>query len=290
MAGSGEMQDIKRRVRSVTSIEHITNAMRLVSSAKLRRAKSTFEGAQEYFHYVIDSIQEIFHNSSEIPQKYLRQEDREIKNTCYIIVTSNRGLAGSFNTNVIKEAERIMNSNRDGSYIVAIGSKGKEYFSKRGYEIIAEYMRPPENISFLESHQISSPIIDLYNQEKIDEVVIIHTSFISSLEQRVISETLLPFDAVHDPNILSYEKQVEYEPSTEEVFNYLVPKFVEIMIYGSIIESATCEHASRRIAMENATDNAKSMIDDLNLFYNRARQAAITSEITEIVSGADALK
>ena len=290
MAGTGTMQDIKRRIRSVTSIEHITNAMKLVSAAKLRRAKITFEKTQEYFHYVTEAIQEIFNNHNDIPYKYLKHDEREIKTTCYVIITSNRGLAGSFNANVIKKAEAEIKADWEKPYIVAVGSKGRDYFAKRNYEIASEYMRPPENISFIETQGISQPIIEMYDNEKIDEVIMIYTSFVSSLEQRVVVKTLLPFEIEQDPDMDLLEKQVEYEPSANDVFNYLVPKYVEIMIYNAIVESATCEHAARRMAMENATDNAQQAIEELNLTYNRARQAAITKEITEIVSGADALE
>ncbi len=290
MAGSGNMQDIKRRIRSVTSIEHITNAMKLVSAAKLRRAKATFEKTQEYFHYVTESIQEIFNNHNDIPDKYLKHNDREQKSTGYIVITSNRGLAGSFNANVIKMAESKIKADPKRPYIIAIGSRGREFFAKRNYEITSEYLRPPENISFTETQEISKPVIDMYDEGIIDEVVIVYTSFVSPLEQRVVEKTLLPFEVEMDPDVEPLEKQVEYEPSTEDVFNYLVPKYVEIMIYNAIVESATCEHAARRMAMENATDNAQQAIEELNLTFNRARQAAITSEITEIVSGADALE
>ncbi len=286
---SNNMRDIKRRIRSVNSMEHITNAMKLVSAAKLRKAKSTFEKTREYFHYVTESIEEIFHNTNEVPQHYLAGS-REIKTTCYIIVTSSRGLCGSFNSNVIKEAARQIAEDPEKPVIVAVGTKGKEFFEKRTYEICSEYMLPPESISFLETHEISKPIIEMYNQGKIDEVVLIYTSFVSSLEQKVKSITLLPFEVSRDLEMPRLDKQVEYEPSVDDVFNYLVPKYVEIMVYGAIVESATCEHAARRMAMENATDNAREMIGELTLFYNRTRQAAITNEISEIVGGAEALK
>jgi len=288
MAGSAAIQDIKRRVKSVTSIEHITNAMKLVSAAKLRRAKATFENTREYFFYVTETIADIFNNTADIPTKYLRG-GRDIKTTCYIIVTSNRGLAGSFNSNIIKLAEQEMRGDPEKPYVVAVGSKGRDYFKRRDYEISGEYLLPPEDISFVATHNISKPIIDLYNEGTVDEVVLIYTSFISALDQRPKKVTLLPFDIGNDPDVLPFEKPIEYDPSPSEVFNYLVPKYVEIMIYGAIVESATCEHAARRMAMENATDNAQSMISELNLTFNRARQAAITNEITEIVSGADAL-
>ena len=286
---TSNMRDIKRRIKSVNSMEHITNAMKLVSAAKLRKAKATYERTREYFHYVTEAIEEIFNNTKEVPQEYLAG-NREIKTTCYIIVTSSRGLCGGFNSNVIKEAAREIEDDPEKPVIIAVGTKGRDFFQKRGYEIHGEYMAPPESISFIETHDISKPIIDMYDKGEIDEVVLIYTSFISTLEQRVKSVTLLPFEISLDPDIPKNEKLVEYEPSVQDVFNYLVPKYVEIMIYGAIVESATCEHAARRMAMENATDNAREVNAELTLFYNRTRQAAITNEISEIVGGAEALK
>lgn len=286
---SNSMQDIKRRIKSVNSTEHITSAMKLVSAAKLRRAKATFEKTTEYFHYITESIADIFNNISDVPEQYLAG-NREVKKSCYIIITSCRGLCGSFNSNVIKEAEAKLQDYEEKPEIIAIGTKGMEYFQKRGYNIYSEYSAPPEDISFLETREISKPIIDMYNSGEIDEVVLVYTSFKNSMEQEVKYQTLLPFDIENDPEIIKHEKQVEYEPSVEEVFNYLVPKYVEIKVYGAIVESATCEHAARRIAMENATDSAREMLEDLSLFYNRARQAAITDAIIEIVSGSEAQK
>ena len=283
------MQDIKRRIRSVTSTEHITNAMKLVSAGKLRKAKAIFEKTNENSHYITHTIAEIFNSSQDIPPEYLAG-NREIKTTCYIIVTSCRGLCGGFNSNVLKEAQREIDADWEKPVIFAIGSKGKEYFEKRGYEIYGDYLAPPENISFLETREMSVPIIEMYNRGEIDEVVLIYTSFISSMEQEVKNVTLLPFEIEKDPDIIRNSKPVEYEPSVEAVFNYLVPKYVEMMIYGAVVESATCEHAARRMAMENATDNAREMLDKLSLNYNRARQSAITDEIIEIVDGSEAQK
>jgi F-type H+-transporting ATPase subunit gamma len=299
MAGSGNMQDIKRRVRSVTSIEHITNAMKLVSAAKLRRAKQMLDKTQEYFRYVTDAIREVMSTTEDVPTMYMAGS-REIKKTCYILVTSNRGLAGSFSVNVIKKAEQAIRERDSEAVIVAVGAKGRDYFDRRGYDILSEHTLPPENITFVETRDISRPLREMFEKGEIDEIVLVHMSFITPLEQRPKAIRVLPFDIeTHtgekapekiDKKDLPANHQVEYEPSPEAVFSYLVPKFVEIMIFGAIIESATCEHAARRMAMENATDNAKDMISGLNLTYNRARQAAITREITEIVSGADALK
>jgi len=270
-------------------MEHITNAMKLVSAAKLRKAKATYEKTNQYFHYITHSIEEIFNNAEEVPKRYLTGS-REVKTTCYIIITGSRGLCGAFNSNVIKEAEREMKSDWEKPLVIAIGSRGKDYFGKRGYDIYKEYTDPPETIPFLKTQEMSKPIIEMYNEGKIDEIVLIYTSYISQLEQEVKNITLLPFDVEPDPEIIRHNKSVEYEPSVEDVFNYLVPKYVEIMIYGAMVESATCEHAARRIAMESATDNARDMLEDLSLFYNRARQTDITNQIIEIVAGSEAQK
>ena len=283
------MQDVKRRMRSVTSMEHITNAMKLVSAAKLRRAKATFEKSNEQFHFITQSIAEIFNNTTSIPERYL-EGTREIKNTCYIVLTSSKGLCGGFNSNVIKEAERLMSEHTDEPSIVAIGTKGRDYFAKNGVDIIADYPDPPETISFLATQKMSRPIIEQYDKGEIDEVILVYTSYLSTLDQQVKSVRLLPFNPETDPNVIKNEKEIEYEPSMEEVFNYLVPKYVETMLYSAIVESATCEHAARRMAMENATDNAREMLGELELNYNRARQTAITNQLIEIVSGSEAQK
>ena len=290
MAGSN-MREIKRRLNSITSMKHITNAMRLVSAAKLRRAKSIFEKSRRNFHYITETIEEVFYNTEGVPQLYL-MGNREIKRTVYIVITSCKGLCGSFNSNVIKHTTEIINEYEDKEeppLIVAIGTKGKEYFERRDYEIISEYRLPPEDITFMETQEISQPLIEMYERGQVDEIVLVSTSFVTSLEQKVYDKTILPIEVEGDPYSHRIYNHVEYEPSVQEVFNYLIPKYVEIMIYNAIIESATCEHAARRIAMENATENAKGMIDDLNLTYNRTRQAAITNEISEIVGGAEAL-
>ena len=286
---SDNMQDIKRRIKSVTSTEHITNAMKLVSAGKLRKAKAIFEKTNENSHYITHTIAEIFNNSKEIPEHYLAG-NREIKTTCYIVVTSCRGLCGGFNTNVLKAAQHEIDLDWEEPLIIAIGDRGKEYFEKRGYNVYSDYLAPPENISFLETREMSAPVIDMYNRGEIDEVMLIYTSFISSMEQEVKTVTLLPFEIESDPDIMKNSKPVEYEPSVEAVVNYLVPKYVEMMIHAAVVESATCEHAARRTAMENATDNAREMLEQLSLNYNRARQSAITDEIIEIVAGSEAQK
>ncbi|MEF9922114.1 MAG: ATP synthase F1 subunit gamma [Anaerovoracaceae bacterium] len=284
-----QMQDIKRRIKSIGSTEHITNAMRLVSSSKFRKAKANFDKKTEYFNYITKAIAETFENGQDVPMEFLAG-NREIKTSCYVLVTSCGGLCGSFNSTVIKELEKDIKEADDNTKIVAIGTRGKEYFERRGYNIIESYCAPAENVTFLETHDISKPLIEMYRAGEIDEIIIVYTSFINTLKQEVKSVRLLPFDLEAAPDGETHKQEMEYEPSVEEVFNYLVPKYVEIMVFEAVLESATCEYAARRTAMENATDNAKDMLSQLSIYYNRARQAAITDEIIEIVAGSEAQK
>jgi F-type H+-transporting ATPase subunit gamma len=174
--------------------------------------------------------------------------------------------------------------------VVAVGSKGRDYFAKEGIEIIGDYEDPPETISFLATQQLSRPIIKMYEDGEIDEVVLVYTAYLSTLDQQATAIRMLPFKPETNNNVMMHDKDIEYGPSMEAVFNYLVPKYVETMVYNAIVESATCEHAARRMAMENATDNARDMLQELSLNYNRARQAAITNQLIEIVSGSEAQK
>ncbi|MBQ0004763.1 MAG: ATP synthase F1 subunit gamma [Clostridiales bacterium] len=281
------MQDIKRRIKSVTSTERITNSMKLVSAGKLRKAKAIFEKTNENSHFITQTISELFNSGEDVPKEFLAGA-REVKTTAYIVITSSRGLCGGFNTNVLKRAQAEINAGEGKPIILTIGQKSKDYFSKRGYEIVGEYLEAPEAITFLEAKAVISPLLEMYERGEVDKIQLIYTSFKSAMEQVVVSNTMLPFSIEEniDENAISH--QVDYEPSPEVVFNYLIPKYVEIMIYSAVVESATCEHAARRMAMENATDNAREMLGNLNLTYNRARQTAITNEIIEIVAGSEA--
>lgn len=288
---ASNMQDIKRRIKSVNSTEHITNAMKLVSAAKLRRAKATFEKSNQYFRAITADIEGIFQTAEELPSIYVKAES-EIKKVCYIVITSNKGLCGAFNSNVIKEAEAQMRDCDAPPVLIAIGTKGRDYFSKRGYYVDRELTVSSETITLKDVRDIKERVFELYCSGEIDEVKLIYTSFKNNMEQVVVASRILPFyledDMLPIETVEPQKAEIEYEPSPEEVFDYLIPKYVEIKLYGAVVESATCEHAARRMAMENATDNARDMLGSLSLFYNRARQSAITNEIIEVVSGAEA--
>lgn len=282
------MRDIKRRIKSVSSTERITNSMKLISAGKLRRARRLYEETHENSRFITNTISELFRSSEDVPEKYL-DDSRKQERTAYIIITSSKGLCGGFNTNVLKRAQERFDEEHAAPLIVAIGGKGLEYFEKRGQDIYNSYLAAPETISFLETEEISRPIIQMFDEGQINKVVLIYTAFVNAMEQKVVEKTLLPFRMEETAGqAQSVSRKTEYEPSAEVVFNYLIPKYVEMELYASVIESATCEHAARRTAMESATDNAREMLSRLNLSYNRARQAAITDQIIEIVAGAEA--
>jgi ATP synthase, F1 gamma subunit len=289
MAGTS-MRDIRRRIRSVASIEKITNAMKLVSAAKLRRARYTFDKTHEALEFITESIDQLCRSAEALPSHYLVGA-REIKRKGYIVVTSNRGLAGSYNSNILKEVEKYIKADASKPLFVCVGGRGMKYCEAHGYEILSHYLDPPENITFEETKGLVDPLLELYNKEEIDEIVIVFTKFVTTLEQHVRLKKLLPFDPKEqiETEKKNFKKLSEYDPGPDEVFDYLIPKYAEIMTHRALLEAATCEHAARRLAMQSATDNAHEVEEHLEFYYNQARQAAITSEITEIVSGADAV-
>lgn len=286
------MREIKRRIKSVNNTRQITKAMELVSSAKLRRARLKYDQIKPYFNTVKDTINEILKDADSIQSKYF-VGSREIKKSCYIVVTADRGLCGGFNSSVIKEASNAIKEKESVS-VITIGQRGRDFFRKRGFDLDGEYINILEGISYKDAQKISNLAVQLYDEELVDEVYLVYTNFKSAISQEPEVLKLLPFEPTLEKVEVEEEKQmfefIAYNPSPEGLFNYLAPKYVESMVFGGLIQSAVSEQAARRIAMENATDNAEEMIDKLTLHYNRARQAAITQEISEIVAGADALK
>ena len=285
MAGAG-MQDIKRRIRSVDSTKQITKAMELVSSAKLRRARMKVEENRPYFEKIEETIQGILPHTKELKNPYIDQ--REIKKTGYIVITGDRGLCGGYNANAIKMALTHMEG-REVS-VIAVGQKGVTFFRKKGYDLDGEFVSISENPLFSDAKSIGKLAMELFQNEMIDEVNLVYTEFVSTINHTPRLINLLPLDQKEIPEGVEDERDevMTYEPSAEEVLEYLIPKYVESMIYGALIDASASEQGARRMAMESATDNAEEMIDDLNLKYNRARQASITQEISEIVGGAEA--
>ena len=287
MAGMG-MRDIKRRIKSVNSTKQITNAMKLVSTAKLKRTRDRFERVKPYFQTVNETIQGILGSANNIEHQYI--SEREIKKSLYIVITSDRGLCGGYNINAIKKALEDIEDKEKASFIV-IGQKAKGYFSKRDYEIIGEYLQISEKPEYRNAKDIGRLALQLYKDGKIDEIKLVYTEFASTISQVPNRLKLLPVSKQNEEQAEEKEfKYVSYEPSPGAVLDYLIPKYIESTIFGALVESAASEQAARRLAMESATDNAEEMIANLTLSFNQARQAAITQEISEIVGGAEALK
>lgn len=284
------MRDIKRRIKSVNSTRQITKAMNLVASSKLSRAKGRFMCTQPFFRYTRKAIAKIVMGSGGISHPYLKE--REVKNTCVIVITGDRGLCGGYNTNVCKTAIAVSNE-RENITFVTIGNKGRDYLRHRHKDISASYRGISEKPQYSDARIIGERVLKKYDSGEFDEVYLAYTEFISTISNEPKLIKLLPMDAdeFKDEHIQKTDNTLTiYEPSEEEVLDYIVPKYVNTILYGAMVESAACELSSRMTAMDSATENASEMIADLNLLYNRVRQGAITQEITEIVGGSNALQ
>ncbi|HHV46666.1 MAG TPA: ATP synthase F1 subunit gamma [Tissierellia bacterium] len=281
-------REIKRRIRGINNIKQITNAMELVASARLKRARDRLEKTRPYYNAIYENIREVLGELGSINHPYLKP--REIKRSLYIVIAADRGLAGGFNSNVNRLAEREMKYIKDRVKVIAVGTKARDYFRLRGYDIMAEFIGITEDPSFKDAKNIGTLALEAYEKGEIDEVKLVYTRFISVISQQPDILRLLPGDSLKADEEKAKRAIIEFEPSLDDVLNYLIPKYIQSVIYGALVESSASQQGARRTAMENATDNAEEMIDELLLTYNRVRQAAITTEITEIVSGAEALR
>lgn len=280
-----QSKEIKRRIKSVSNIKQITRAMELVSTSKLRKSRKQLELTRPYYNTVESSIREILANTKGV--KYDLLERREVKNRLIIVLTSDRGLAGGYNINVIRKAESYIDE-KVGTKFILVGVEAREYFKRRYDGIVEEFSYISEEPSYNNAAKIGSICYDLYRKKEIDEVLLVYTHFSTVLSLVPSMVKLLPAESIEKEGNIE-NRLIEYEPSAEEVLNRLVKDYISITIFGAMIESAASEQASRRNSMKNATDNANDMLESLSLRFNRARQAQITQEITEIVSGANAL-
>ncbi len=283
------LNDIKRRIKSVNSTMQITKAMELVSTSKLKRARVRLDKSKPYFETVLESIKDVLANAKGIKHPFL--EKREVKNTLYILITSDKGLAGGYNANVNKLLQNEI-KDKEAAKIITVGVKGRDYFRRRGYNVIESLTGISETPEASDARHIGEKAIDLYRTGEVDEIKIVYTQFKSTISY--VSEIITLLPARFEEKEISLDNKghralTRFEPSEEAVLDYLIPKYIGSTIYGAMIEASASESGSRRLAMENATDNADEMIRSLELVKNRARQAAITQEISEIVSGAEAL-
>ncbi len=289
MAGMGT-RDIKRKIKSVNNTRQITKAMELVSTAKLKKAKDRLEVTKPYFETVIDAVSEVVQNEKSLKHEFLAK--REVKKTLYIVITADRGLCGGYNINAIKRAVQDFPSKEE-ALLLSIGKRGRDFFRKEDLNIHKDFIYISERPTYAHAQEIGQLALKMYSNEEVDEIKLVYTRLVSTISQEATILTLLPIKVKETTVEDDVDKDFEfmnYEPSPEAVLSFLIPKYVESTIYGGLIDSAASEQAARRVAMESASNNASEMIDSLTLTYNQARQAAITQEISEIVSGAEALK
>ncbi|MFC0272475.1 F0F1 ATP synthase subunit gamma [Metabacillus herbersteinensis] len=282
------LRDIKTRITSTKKTSQITRAMQMVSAAKLNRAENNAKAFGPYMGKIQEVVASIAHGSSGVSHPML--ENRQVKRTGYLVITSDRGLAGAFNSNVLRSVYQAMqqrHQSQEEYAVIAIGKIGREFFRKRGVNVISEITGIGDETSFADIKDIASQTVNMYADGTFDELYMFYNHFVSAIQQDVTEKKLLPLtDLSTSKNMTSYE----FEPSQEEILEVLLPQYAESLIYGALLDSKASEHAARMSAMKSATDNAKEIINGLTLSYNRARQAAITQEITEIVGGASALE
>ncbi|MEN6356334.1 MAG: ATP synthase F1 subunit gamma [Armatimonadota bacterium] len=279
-------RDIRRRIRTVKNIEKITSAMKMVAAARLRKAQERAESARPYAEKMHDVMGNLARSAGEIEHPLL--ESREEHNVAYVVIGAERGLAGSYNGNVMSKAmHEIGDREPENVKLLAVGRKAVAFFRKRPYEIAGSLEMGTE-VNFTDIRKITARVRSMFESGEVDAVYLIYAKFHSAMRQEPICVRLLPM-AAPEANAEA-PAEFEFEPNASQLLATLLPRYVDTEVYQSLVESQASEHGARMSAMSAATKNAGEMIDNLTLVYNKARQAAITKEITEIVSGAEALK
>ena len=280
------LKDIRDRIKSIKSIQQVTGAMKMVAAAKMRKAQRRMEEARPYSGRLTELIKELI---PDVDRNLLPLLDiREKSRYTYVVITSDRGLAGSFNTNVLKKAQNEIDElGKENVDLICIGKKSRDHFKRREYNIIYEYLDFWNELSFDHAIQYGKNIVEQFIPGKSDHVQVVYNEFVSVATQTVISEQLLPLE--YDQEEQKSEDKI-YEPSKEDIVFNMIPRHLNVQLWKYLLESYASEQAARMLAMENATTNAQDMIRDLTLQFNKARQTAITMEILDIVGGAEALK
>jgi len=284
------LKEIRSRIKSVKNIQKVTKAMKMVAAAKLRKSQENMEKARPYEKRLKKLIGYLADDTESQSIKLLQAKEK-IQTLGLVIVTADRGLAASFNTNIIKKSEQeIHRMGQDKTKLICIGKKGYEYFSKRGYNVIKQYTDFWNDLAFNAAINIGDDIKNIFLSDDVDEVRVIFNYFKNVATQKVIFETLLPIQPEKQDiaDTISLNDMI-FEPSKEKMLQLLIPKHLNTQIWKYLLESFASEQGARMVAMENATENAGDMISDLTLEFNKARQTAITTEMLEIVGGAEAL-
>ena len=275
-------QKLKTRIRSIKSTKKITQAMNLIANSKLLKMRSRMEKNREYAGVLLDTLQAILADNKDMDNPYLKKKSST--KTLTIVFSSDLGLCGGYNSNMLKFAEENIACDEP---VMVIGNKGRGWLSSRGYNIINEYINS-DDLDYAESAKLMNRAIDMYLNNEIGRIQVIYTRFKNTITFIPQCKTLIPVDMTEGKREKSDQETI-FEPGAEEVCNQLIPMALKAVLYSLWLETKTSEQASRRAAMESATDNAEELEDKFTLQYNQARQAAITQEITEIVAGADSL-
>ena len=281
MAGVS-MKDIKSRIKSMESTKQITKAMEMVAASKLRRAQAQVLNSRPYFEILWSTVNDIVDGTRDLSSPYLTA--RPVKKTAFIVIAGDRGLAGGYNSNILKLALSEMEGKN--VTVLPVGKKAVDFYKSRNLELMTESYREAEDVSVGDCFTIAKMLCREYKAGRIDEIVVAYTNFVSVLSQTPATLRLLPLLRQTTGREGTIQSDILYEPDGSEVFEAIVPEYLGGVIYGALCESRAAEQAARRTAMDSATQNAEEMIGDLSLKFNRARQAAITQEITEIVAGA----
>lgn len=278
------VRDIRRRIRSVRNMEQITKAMKMVAASKLRRAQEKVIAARPYAHQLQEILGRLAQDQGDELHPLL--EARPVERVGYIIVSSDRGLCGGYNANLFRMTNDILKNETRDVRLVTIGSKGRDFYRRAKYETVAEFVGLGDSPSYGQAKEIAQEVISLYESGELDEVYIMYNEFVSAISQRPTQVKLLPIEKPKQES----KREYIFEPSDEEILNTLLPKYVETQVFRTLLEGKASEMGAKMTAMGAATDNARELIEKLTLMMNRARQAAITTEISEIVGGASALE
>lgn len=283
-------REIKSRMNSIKDTMKITNAMYMVSSSKLQKAKRDLKNTEPYFYMIQDSLAKILDAVPDAGNKFFDRRDykKDNKIVGYLVITADKGLAGAYNHNIIKLAEKQMNKVNN-SKLFIVGQLGRHYFEKKGVDIDITFNYTAQNPTMNRARHIAGRLVDLFSEHKIDELYVIYTKMINSMTVEAVSQKVLPLKPekieMQDNELVRRYDNAAFLPDAATVFDKIVPDYITGFIYGALVESFCSEHNARMMAMQTATDSASSMIKDLSIQFNRARQAAITQEITEVVSG-----
>ncbi|MFN3694486.1 MAG: ATP synthase F1 subunit gamma [Ignavibacterium sp.] len=287
------LRDIKQRIKGVKSTQQITKAMKMVAAAKLRRATDAIINARPYARKIQTLLSHLASDDDLMSNPLFIT--RDVKKVAVVVVTADRGLCGAFNTNIIREATRYIKEELEAQNIshslYCLGKKGSDYFSKRNYNVVQKYPGIFSSLNYSIAQRLSDQLISGFVKGEFDKVILIFNEFKSIIQQKIVIEQFLPIPIEGSTDNENHaEANYIYEPDQKAIFEYLIPKHLKAQLWRVLLESNAAEFAARMTAMDNATTNAKELIRTLNLKYNKERQAAITKEILEIVSGANALK